>query len=132
MEFGYAPPPFAAATVGQVRALLDPVLALGGDYDWNDVATALDDSTAQLWLAVDGTIRAAGVTQIVHRCGAKWCHVWLIGGGELHRYAEWETIIAEAAKADGCIGMTISGRPGWGRMFPAYRPTAIVLERAFA
>jgi hypothetical protein len=125
-------PPLTDAVRARARVLLQPALDHAGDCEWQEVERRIDDRTATLWLAVnDDKIVAACVTEIAERVSGRWLSFWLTGGNVLRLYHEFEARIVSAARELGCIGATISGRPGWERFFPGYARTAITLERRF-
>lgn len=56
-------------------------------------------------------------------------NVAVCGGKDLYRWAHLMGAIEEEAVRLGCDTVRISGRPGWGRVFPDYREVHRVFER---
>lgn len=71
----------------------------------------LDSGGAQLWPGE----RAAMVTQSVTDAGGPCLHVWL-AGGELAEILALKPGVEAWARAQGCLRVTIDGRPGWTRV----------------
>lgn len=76
-----------------------------------------------------GDILAAVVCDSVEYPRSTVLNIGLLGGRDLYRWAHllgW--FEAEAARL-GCDTVRISGRPGWGRIFPDYHESHRVFER---
>lgn len=80
----------------------------GGTHDFMDVVEGLYRGTMQLWPTPKGCL----VTEIVVYPKKKMLNVFL-GGGELDQILEMHTDVIEWAKAQGCEGLTMTGRFGW-------------------
>ena len=90
---------------------LQPAMTHGGETDEAEVTAQLDCGRAQLWLAIDGNVRAALVTT---RHGDR-LHLWLCGGNG----CDWPGLLRQimAFVADsGVTRWTLDGRPGWSRV----------------
>ena len=116
---------------GAVRHLLLPALEWAGEFTEEEVQSDLDSKKAQLWIAADDEIRCAAVTRISPRPGGKICEIWLLGGTDMDRWLDCLNVIEAAAKDHGCVGMSFIGRPGWERLLPGYRRSAVVMKKAF-
>lgn len=133
MRLEYAPPPLSRRIVKAVRPLLQPALDHAGDHEWRDVAQRIGNKTAQLWLAINGEeIVGACVTEVTRRRGEKWFNYWLIGGAVASVMAEWEPALSATSLEVGCVGVTLTGRPGWERAINGFERTAVRLERRFS
>lgn len=109
------------------RQWIEDALAYsGGTHDFDDVAEAIADSRMQLWPAP----RGCGVTQIVVYPKKKVLHVFL-AAGEMDQLLDMIEAAAAWGKAQGCTGMTMSGRKGWERVLAkhGWAPFLSVMER---
>jgi phage tail sheath gpL-like len=114
-----------------VRHLLLPAIERAGEYDEAEVLRQIEAAEAQLWLVTEGVkIHAAVVTSIAVHSSGRVCLIWLIGGNDAAAWIDGIETIERAAADAGCVAMEISGRPGWQKMLPEYRRTAIVLRKA--
>ncbi|NBT31000.1 MAG: hypothetical protein EBT13_03595 [Rhodobacteraceae bacterium] len=80
----------------------------GGTHDFKDIVEGILAGRLQLWPAEDGCI----VTEIVIYPKKTALHVFL-GGGKLEQLLDMHSDVIEWAKAQGCSGVTITGRHGW-------------------
>jgi hypothetical protein len=55
--------------------------------------------------------------------------VVLMGGENTGLWLHLEPVVADYARARGCVRMLLIGRRGWSRVLRHWRQTAIVLER---
>ncbi len=85
------------------------------------------DGLYLLWLAVaDGEkIRAAGITSLAGDA----CEIIAVGGVGHKDWIRFIEGIEKYARAEGQKRVRIIGRKGWARLLPAYKQTAVVLER---
>jgi hypothetical protein len=95
-----------------------------------DLIDNLRSGHRQLWVAWDGSkVLAAAITRInVQRSGLA-CQIAACGGTEGERWMHLISRIEDWARAEGCRKVVIEGRPGWERVFPAYKRVRVVLER---
>lgn len=85
---------------------------------------------ALLWLAIEsGEISACCVTQLAVTEWRKVCELVACGGSEMDRWLWMLGTIEKYAKAEGCDAVRITGRNGWARVLPDYRPFRVVLEK---
>ena len=85
-----------------------------------------------LWIAWDGTIKAAATTSLVRTDRDKVCILTACAGEDV---ALWLPLIGKIeayAKAEGCACVRIYGRKGWARVLGSYRTKRIVLEKELA
>lgn len=80
----------------------------GGTHTFNDIVNGLIKGVLQLWPAPRGCI----VTEIVVYPQKKILNVFL-GGGELDQILDMHNDVIQWAKAQGCVALSMSGRPGW-------------------
>lgn len=98
------------------------------------LTSVLEDLLAEqmhLWLIFEERhLLAAFVTEIrEYPTGHKIVRVLLLGG---EGHERWSHLLAEVeafARAEGCRGVELVGRPGWARVFPDYRETERVLAK---
>lgn len=114
MTFGYVASPFGALW-HHIVVLLDRAVARSDD-SWNDVAAALGDSTAQLWL----TLSPEPVAAMVTRLDGDTLEVWLAGGAVLAGSVPYLELAIDASKAMGTTSGRITGRKGWARVLRGY------------
>lgn len=93
----------------------------------------LDDLRAGrklLWIAADDDGVAGAIVTAIYELGSgKVCRMHECGGD---RMAEWLPLLAEIeqyAKAEGCVRVLTECRPGFSRVLPDYKTTAIILEK---
>lgn len=100
----------------------------GGTHSFSDVVQGLVEGRMQLWPAERGCI----VTEIVQYPKKKVLHVFL-GGGELDQILDMHEDVIRWAKAEGCVGLTMSGRLGWKRPLAkhGWRPILMTYEKDF-
>lgn len=97
--------------------------------DFKELENDVIGMRALLWLALDGILRGAGVTQIGRISGHKFCTViaWSANGTR-----DWIHLLGgveKYAKAEGCKSIRIFGRRGWARVLPDYSVTHFILEK---
>lgn len=108
------------ATLAQVQSELDRCkpwieAALeysGGTHIFEDIAQGVTEGRLQLWPAPDGCL----VTEIITYPRRRVLNVFL-GGGDLERLIDMHDTVAAWGKSQGCATATISGRPGWQRVY---------------
>lgn len=83
----------------------------------------------QLWVAWEnGLILCAVVTRLAKMRSGLYCEVVACGGAEATRWIDGIRIIEQWAKSEGAIKVTVQGRPGWAKLLPRYRRSAVILE----
>ncbi|WP_374652245.1 hypothetical protein, partial [Rhizorhabdus sp.] len=125
MRFGCA----EADRWDEVCDLLLPAIRRGGDHRPDEVLAEIRKGRAQLWIATDGVPRVAVVTRIRRSLEGAICEIWLTGGTGRRSWLHFLTTIEAAARAHGCVAMEVVGRPGWKRVLPDYRQTAVILRK---
>lgn len=127
LSFGHV----SAAHWARARHLLLPALAWAEDSSEDDVVAALRNGTAQLWIGEDDQVRCGVVTCLSGTPQGLICEIWLMGGRDRHRWLHFLDVIEAAARERGCFCMELTGRRGWGRLLPQYRPKAFVFRKVF-
>ena len=103
---------------GLIEHLLVPVSEGSLDnYTVEEYRTDCENRDAQLWLSVkDGEIESCAVTRIDVYRRFKSCAFIAVGGRERDNWLEFESDIAEWAKAQGCTYLDGFFRKGWERV----------------
>lgn len=83
-----------------------------------------------LWVAIDGRINAAAVTELTTADNRKVCTIVACGGDEMQNWLHLIEGLEEYARREGCAATRIIGRRGWLRRLPAYRQRAVIMERS--
>ena len=87
----------------------------GNTHDYIHVVESVLKGEMQLWAGKDG----CAVTEIVVYPNKKVLHVFL-AGGKLEQITDMHDNAVQWAKTQGCVGMTIAGRPGWKKILDKY------------
>lgn len=82
----------------------------GGCYSFDDVAQGIMEGRMQLWAGPDG----CAVTEILMYPQRKLLNLFL-AGGSMEQLLDMEKDAITWAKAQGCDGLSLSGRKGWTR-----------------
>jgi hypothetical protein len=103
--------------------------AKDGSATPDDYVADIRDRKSQLWLAFDGRVRAAVLTEL-KQDRLKTCRVTHGAGDGM---AEWIPLfgtIQDWAKEHGCKRMSVIARPGWEKMLKSFKmkKTHVVLE----
>ena len=99
--------------------------------DLNTLLMALQMARKQLWII--GDFQAVCVTQIQKRPlhNVMWCQ--LMAGDNVKEWIDdWEKVLAEFGRANECVAVEFSGRPGWKVFqdrFRAYRPKLVTYRK---
>ncbi|MBX6322976.1 MAG: hypothetical protein IRY94_14195 [Rhodospirillaceae bacterium] len=122
----------AAAEIAAVWPRVEPLLARATGRTRGCVSTAavrerLAARDMQLWITEP--LRAACVTEIVAYPHQRWCRVVFAAGEDLALCRAGLAVIEAWARAEGCAGVEIEGRPGWRRVLPGYRAGDIILRK---
>ena len=101
------------------------------DWTLDEALTALREKSALLWFAIDGgQLRAAVMTRVIPSKFGDVCVIVLCSGKKARTWVPLIAGIEKYARNEGCKRMRVSGRDGWARMLPDYKPTMTVLEKA--
>lgn len=97
----------------------------------DDLYAACLSRDMTLWLALraDGKPVAGAVSRVDQYPRAKVCTMIAIGGGGMEGWLQFEQLIGEWAKAQGCEYIEGSGRRGWARAAVNYQPVYVVYRR---
>lgn len=130
MQLLCVPPDRAAEAWKLVGHLIARAMRRAGIGDAAPVHAAVMAGSSLLWLAWDGQeITAAAVTELTEARGRKVCTIVACGGNDRARWLHLIEGLEDFARAEGCKATRIIGRKGWSRVLPAYRQTAVILER---
>lgn len=97
-------------------------------HSFVDVVDGVMSGNMQLWSGENG----CAVTEIVVYPNKKVLHVFL-AGGKLEQITDMMDSAVEWGKAQGCDGMTLSGRKGWVKVLKDYgwEQQQVVLAKEF-
>lgn len=139
-ELAAAPAVIGPLEEGAVRAvwpfvqeyLQNALLVDGGKVSLDDLFKQIGEGTMGLYVVQDfanGDILAAICCEVHEYPNVNVFNVAYLGGRELYRWASlFGELEAEAVRL-GCEIVRMTGRPGWGRIYPDYREVARVFER---
>lgn len=97
------------------------------------VERAVLDGQQLLWLAWNGDkIEAAATTELALTERGKICVLVACAGTQSERWLHLIDGIEAYASNEGCAGMRIYGRKGWGRVLNGYRVRYAILEKALS
>lgn len=107
-------------------------------YGKNDIPmpeTLRDDLLSghkQLWVAhapaPENQILCAVVTRLAKMRSGLHCEVVAAGGRGVDRWVDLISNIEDWARLEGCIKVTVVGRPGWARLLKGYSQRQVMLE----
>lgn len=115
-----------------VRDMIDRSYAASDCETPPDLLAELMAGRKLLWIAIDtkDTIVAAMITAMWSmRGGGRMLKMHECGGERLEEWKHLRAEIEQYAKAEGCDRVMIEGRPGWSRLMPDYKLTAVILEK---
>ncbi len=93
----------------RVRPFLQPALDLNNNtHDYVHIVNGIISGILHLW----PTENSALVTEFHNYPNKKYLHIFL-AGGDLEEIRGKHSDLVEFAKATGCDGLTLNGRPGW-------------------
>ena len=111
------------------KTWIERALAKGGNtHSFKDIVDGVLSGHMQLWAGEKG----CAVTEIVVYPNKKVLHVFL-AGGKLQQIEDMHDDAVKWGKAQGCEGMTLSGRKGWTKILDkkGWQPHQIVLAKEF-
>lgn len=86
-----------------------------------DVAKALGDGAAQMWLCWEGDKpQAVCVTQLPVCSKGKYCSIWIMTGSGRENWQSLVSEIEDWARREGCKFMRNEARAGWARVMKRY------------
>lgn len=89
----------------------------------------LNDGLATLWVAIDGAVKMALVTELIDTDQGRECFLRMIGGTDRAGWLPFLENVIEWARAQGCVALEGTMRPGWERVLPEFKKTFVVLRR---
>lgn len=99
------------------------------DGGWlpEDIVEQIRDRRRQLWIAFDGEVRAAALTQ-VEDDRLKTVRITHVAGNGFRDWAHLREVIKAWAREIGSKRLEAVARPGWERIAKEMRKTHVVLE----
>jgi hypothetical protein len=115
----------------QVEHWIAEAASLSHHYTLQDVADALADGSAQLWLAWDDKPIACAVTQLCASAQGRYCSIWITAGDDLNKWIDLTDELEEWARQHGCKFMEAMPRPGFAKAMKSrgYRMPHVILEK---
>lgn len=125
----YIAPSDVDKVLPHVVEMINDAVTRCGDWTLQEIYDALRAERALLWVIWDGkSFLAAAISQLIKVPRGKLCLLVACGGTA----ESWPAALApieDYAKAEGCARMRIQGRPGWSRVFPAYKTEWLSMEK---
>jgi hypothetical protein len=123
--------------LAQAWPLIEPQVATAlrrgkADQSPADVRGHIERGTMQLWLAwADGEPRPRGVwiTELLESARGRYCNIVVLAGRKFETWHPLESYLAQWARENGCVRLTMVGRRGWARRLRCWREAAVTLER---
>ena len=98
------------------KAWIESALKKGGEtHDFKDIVDGVLSGHMQLWMGANG----CAVTEVIVYPNKKVLHVFLAGGDKGYGIKQITDMHDDAmawGKAQGCDGMTVTGRRGWKKI----------------
>lgn len=85
----------------------------------------------QLWLAWDGEAKGVVLTSLADMVRGRVAVIKVCAGRDFRAWAHLVETMEEWARANGCIGLETSGRPGFGRFLPGYGRRRVTFYKEF-
>ncbi len=113
----------------RVRELLKEALSHSTNADERGVLDGIIDGSYTLWTGTN----SAAITQNMVWDNRPVCILYLVGGDLAEILGEGQEVIATWAKANGCEGFVLFGRPGWQRVLAphGFEFSSIVMFKEF-
>jgi|TARA_R100001530_G_scaffold127431_1_gene96639 hypothetical protein len=88
-----------------------------GRFSSETIHNALQERSMQLWLAVNGSVQALAITEVVtFKTGLKVCSMVIVTGENRESWMPLMDGIKTWAKAEGCDRIEAWARPGWAKI----------------
>jgi len=108
------------------RELVLSALRRTGLSDPMDLEYDVLNGDQLLWLAFDGTIKAAATSHMTNNV----CVITACGGENMREWLPLFSHIEQYARNEGCRCVRIFGRKGWLRVLDQYEAKHVVMEKA--
>lgn len=119
--------------------LIEPQVATAlrrgkADQSSEDIRRHIERGTMHLWLAwADSEPKPRGVwiTEVVESVRGRLCNIVVLAGDKFETWRPLEAYLAEWARENGCVRLTLVGRKGWVRRLRAggWLEAQVTLER---
>ena len=124
----------------QTRGRIRHAMERGGISSYGDVAQAVLDGWALLWVVWDECspshtprkVYGVGVTQTSTTEWRKVCTIIAYSGEDRRRWLHLIKAVEDYARIEGCSAVRICGRKGWQRVLKDYRAKRVILEKEIA
>lgn len=136
-ESVYLEGPIGEADIADVWPKAEPLIAQALERDgFKETGETILDQLAHglcgLYLVRDSQtdeIIASVICDSLEYANSSVFNIGYVAGRDLYRWANLLGALEQEAVRLGCDTVRITGRPGWGRVFPDYRETNRVYER---
>jgi len=97
--------------------IADATKRSGGRFSASVIYDALSSRAMQLWLAVNGSVQALAVTEILtYGTGLKVCSIIIVTGEDRNSWSPLVRGISDWASQNGCKRIEAWARPGWAKV----------------
>ncbi len=110
------------------RFIEDSLVYSNGAWNIEDVEHKLFSGEAVLWIAYNGSPRAAGVTWVEEFPQMRDLNM-AFAGGEMDAIKGLVAMGEDYAKTLGCSGIRCYGRKGWARVLDGYREISTIARK---
>ena len=119
IEVSLVPPQYVDTCWGKIQGFVEKAADYTyGRYTADNIYDMVKEGDYQLWIAFNGQIKGAVVTNIMTYPQRKLLAMQFCGGEELK---EWKdpmlSLLRRFAKDTGCDGIESTARPGWAKIF---------------
>lgn len=119
IEVSLVPPQYVDTCWGKIQGFVEKAADYTyGRYTADNIYDMVKEGDYQLWIAFNGQIKGAVVTNIMTYPQRKLLSMQFCGGEELK---EWKdpmlSLLRRFAKDTGCDGIESTARPGWAKIF---------------
>ena len=110
----------------KTRSHLIAALEYDGNHDIENIEDLHAKGFCDLWKNETASI----ITELLRFPKRTLLHIWL-AGGDMEGCKKLLLQIEKAALETGCDGVSWTGRPGWKKIFPEYKQTAVSMLKEF-
>ena len=119
IEVSLVPPQYVDACWDKIEAFIDKAAEYTyGRFSTSNIYDMVKEGEYELWIAFNGSIKGAVVTNVVTYPQRKLLCMQFCGGEDLK---EWKdpmlAMLRRFAKDVGCDGIESTARPGWAKIF---------------
>lgn len=109
--------------------LSDAIQHCDGKWELIDVRRAIESKDMQLFVVMDGEVKAAVVTQFNQYPAKKVLTVVFLGGRDMERWLHLIEELERWARDEGCDSMEVHGRSGWERVLGWEKVSTVIRKK---